>query len=219
MPYRGNTGARVADLANTVQLRFYTGLPDQLAINVFHFRMTMIAGLGPSLVDVLIKADADYAAPWKACITASATFLGFSAQWLRPLPISAPAFSDESVGLCTLAGDVLPSQVTGLVTWRTAGAGRAMRGRTYFPFPTESRNTASGLPDAAYLTALNTFATAVVLGGAVGGGGNTAEIQPVVYHKATGTVTPVTTFSVRSRWGTQRRRGSSGRQNPPVLPG
>lgn len=77
---------------------------------------------------------------------------------------SAAATSRTAQG--TLAGDPLPTQTQGLVRWNTAtiADGHRLRGHTYVPVPMESENTL-GAPIAAYVTALNTAAAALLVNG------------------------------------------------------
>lgn len=66
-------------------------------------------------------------------------------------------------GAGTNGSSALPNQVQGLIQWRSGVyvGGRELRGRTFVPGPTTAASTA-GLPNAAYLTALDTAGDALI---------------------------------------------------------
>jgi hypothetical protein len=77
---------------------------------------------------------------------------------------SLSATSRSDVGLD--GGSPLPAQTQGLVAWSTATIvdSHRLRGHTYVPAPSTS-SIASGAPTAAYITAMNSAATAALVTG------------------------------------------------------
>lgn len=97
----------------------------------------------------------------------------------------------------TVAGDPMPPQVTGLISWRSGIASRSGRGRTYMPALTEGE-VASGYISAGLQTRYGNFATAAqsFLYGSL-----------VIYHRDSNTYIPVVSNIIRTTTFTQRRRG------------
>ena len=114
------------------------------------------------------------------------------------------------------SGFELPTQVRGLISWKTALAGRAYRGRSYLPTPTVTFNTVDGGPTSTCLTAWAGFAT--FLQAPVVTGGSTWV--PGIYHRVpTAVISSIfdqfTGATVSSFFATQRRSGRFGRPNNP----
>lgn len=107
-------------------------------------------------------------------------------------------------------GDPLPWQCAGVISWRTALAGKSYRGRTYIPGPSEG-DTLGGLVTAQYIADLNAVVTQMlaVFGPA---GSNTDWRFSIISRIANGVPraapvgTPVISGVARSVFYTQRRR-------------
>lgn len=118
----------------------------------------------------------------------------------------------------TSAGTALPSEVSVVITLRTAFTGRANRGRIYFPGWATSALGANDVVLAAAITALQNWANIIgsvfstngyTLG--IGHPARAAYTSPttgVSYPARSSAVIPVTGLPVRNNtWDSQRRRG------------
>lgn len=101
-------------------------------------------------------------------------------------------------GTGTPTTDMCPWTTQGLIRWRTGifVGGREVRGRTFVPGPTEVENTA-GVPAAAYVTALNAAASALIAD---------ANSDLMVYSKKNRDAVPVLSGSTWSQWAVLRSR-------------
>lgn len=97
------------------------------------------------------------------------------------------------------AGEMLPFQCASNISWRTALATRAGRGRIYLP------PLVSTVLDAGRLSA-SAVSTIVSAGEALVGGMNTGGLALILYGRTTHTQTPVTSADVGNVIDTQRRR-------------
>lgn len=199
------------------QMRAIMATSDQIGINVTHW-LIVDPGTPPRTdAQFALACETQVAASYKALIGASATFKGCSVYRVLPEPATLPAVSGTLAGVGTLGGDLLPKQTCGVVTWTTIFAGPAYRGRIYVPFPAEAGNDADSTPTAGYLASLNALAVAYNNFVAFTAGGVTATIQQVLRHGGDVPIvpTPITSYIVRDKWATQRRRGDYGRRNLP----
>jgi len=202
------------NLNDIVEFKSYCGIqPGQLAINTWHYKITSVRGTGTDLATLMGITTLALSAVLKPCMNPVYTYFGMTGQ--RLVPTTAPYEYDPTtgVGAGTLgAGDIMPFSVAAVISLRTAGIGRANRGRKYISGWGESENAANAVPGAATLTLI-----AAVLGFALmsqdTGGGNAVVATPGVYHRGAGTLSAYTSGSVRNIWGTQRRRGDFGAKN------
>lgn len=196
-----------------VTVRFYSYLLDQLAINVLHYRTTSVVS-NPTTAHFASLLATTMPGLYKPLMSTQATYLGVAVQKTFPLPNHTPNVDVTGAAAGTSGAVPLPRQDCGIVTKRTAFAGRQYRGRVYLPFPSTADNEATeGTPNAAYLTAANAWAASALGNWTINTGGNQATMVPILWHADTGTYTDLAGFSVRDRWATQRRRGSYGRTN------
>jgi len=154
---------------------------------------------------------------YAALLSTLATFWGVSVQAVPPTAPSPPANSAGAPVPGTAAGDMLPSQTSGIITLRTAAIGRRNRGRVYVPFPAEADSSPQGRPTVGYIGRLGNLAAQLTLPLTIAAGGGTAIVEPVIYHRldTPPTSTFITAAVARPLWATQRRRGDYGRPNPP----
>lgn len=108
----------------------------------------------------------------------------------------------------------LPTQVRGLIRWTTAIGGRTGRGRIYVWTPDESHSDVAGNPDAPFIGAMGTLATALIAPQTILG----TTWRLCIAHRDGGgpgvyTADVVTGKSVFDGWATQRRSGETGRIN------
>lgn len=189
---------------------------DQISLNVRHYWLNSITGLGATQGEFATLLDGVFAPLYKAILSAQARYRGVKVRSILPAPPAAPAWEVASDGVGLVAGDMCPKQTAGVIALQTARSGRAYRGRVYVGMPGEADNAATAVPSAAYVTGLTNIGAAWIALRTPGAAGNTSSLVPGLFHRATGTTTDLTASIARTLWGTQRRRGSFGRPN--VLP-
>jgi hypothetical protein len=201
------------------QIRIFCRMDDQLSINIRHYQTVLTVGPGSvAAQDVADTLRPGFQTAYLNILTEQATFQALSAQKLRPLPVGSEAFSFATLPNDGLRlGDALPRQTCGVISLRTALAGRSNRGRLYAPFPAEVDNEADATPTPDYVTRLVVLASLLDDDQMVVSGAVTETLRPAVLHRSTMTVEFITSTIPRQVWGTQRRRGSFGRPNPPAI--
>ncbi len=197
------------------EVRFVAHGLDQVAINVRHFRTTAETGLGVSQLELAIATSTLYAPLYRGLMGVHAEFRGVGVRRIVPGPPLAEVTTSTASGPGLRTGDPLPSQVSAVISLRTALGGRSARGRAYIGFPTEPDNGTNGRTEAAYLTALNTLATQMRLPDTVVGGVGTLTWEPVVWSRRLLQANLIIRSFGSERWATQRRRGQWGAFNPP----
>lgn len=118
-----------------------------------------------------------------------------------PTPTQFGDFSITPTG-GTLTGDVLPPQVSGLLSWKTDQLGKRHRGRTYLP-PANEASVTAGVFTAAYQSAVNDFRDAAIV---IGDGIETALYSLHVWSDEDQAARPVTAGIFKLSPATQRRR-------------
>jgi len=181
-----------------------TNTPQQSA-NVRHWRVVSVGATPRSEQYVCDSLSQTFAAYYKLCMPILATYRGSTLQTVNPA-LTVPVSSILGRGAGSVGGDTLPPQVAGLISFKTAFAGRAFRGRMYIPFPSETDNTVAGIPSAAYLINLQNLGNAFASTLLVGPGGDQVTLEPVLYRAAPLQVTTITSAMARPAWATQRRR-------------
>jgi hypothetical protein len=195
------------------QVSVYCTIADQVAVNVQHWIAGANTGAGCSDAQIASGFDVLYAPLYASVITAAAQYYGVKVQKIFPLPVSIPVFSKLNTQPGILGPNCVSKQTSGIITLRTALAGRKFRGRMYVPFPSSSNVTVNGQPNAGYMTALTNLAASQVVVQNFGGGGNTTPFTRAIYHRATHTFDRVLLVEPRPLFATQRRRGDYGRPN------
>lgn len=206
-------GTAMANVNDLYVARVYCQLGDQIGINVLFYNTSAKAGTGATDLQIVQSIDSALFAAYKAVLAGAATYRGVIAQKILPLPASLAVSTTANSGVGSATGDPLPRQVCGVITKKTALAGKRYRGRMYIPFPAEGDNDVDGTPTGGYITRSAALAAALLTNVIPGGGGNTNTLMPVVYSKKGGFNTIITSFLGRAKWGTQRRRGSFGQTN------
>lgn len=205
----------VGDIARVTLALMY---PDsQIEENNICFKAGTVGGS-----DTRASLGAAVYGQWKASflLTVSPTTVmhGWKVSILNALPPPAPVFAAP--------GDVgtgseynVPTQTRPILSWQTAQAGRAFRGRLFLPTPTIDFVSAPGFPTAAYLAIANAFGSAVLPNVGVSG----TTWTPVIAHRRVISVGPPKVISwtsdaiiariARGEFGTQRKSGNYGRTN------
>lgn len=206
-----------------IEAKFFCMTSDQLGLSVCHFNV------GPVVVgNVPPQAIADRLANYSAVLfqnlmPASAQFYGTGVKDISQTPPPVSTFSAMGRGAGLQPGILLPTQTSGLITWRTPFAGRKYRGRMYVPFPWVAADAgANDLPSIAYMFNLNALATALTTPIVVSSGPNNLTLNLAVYHRpkvgppaVPQSADNVTSYTTLQLWATQRRRGDHGRKNLP----
>lgn len=198
----------MATTGDIYRLRVYYALGDLRAASVRTFRCTFSPGPSPSDTTVAQFWRDRVRNPLRAVMSTAAKQYAWSAQRVWPLPAGTEVFPAIFDVNGIVAGDPLPPQVCGLIYHGTLQAGQHARGLTYVPFPGEADNTAAYVPSASYLTRLAAVMDAFGIGFSVTGSSGTADFQPVVWTRGTGSYKVCQWGKTRSRWATQRRRTS-----------
>lgn len=205
----------MAEVGDIYEYRIVCTWGSQTSINVRHYRCTAKEGTGAADIDHAVNLDVALAPSFKSILSAAAVYRGISAQKIRPVPPSLPAYTIASMGVGSQAGDPLPGQLCGLINLRTNYSGPRYRGRLYFPFPVESQNAADGRPVVAYIAALDAIGAILNQVRTPGPVGNMNTMVPCIFSRKYETTADVRYVAGRSAWATQRRRGNFGDENPP----
>lgn len=199
-----------------IEMRVACVLNDQLGINVYHFvcgNRTPVAG-EVTTADAAVHLSAVYDGLYASVMSNLASFYGVGVRRLTP----TLTLEDGWAGNQTAGGQgsaPLPPQSCGVITFLTGLGGRSGRGRRYLPFPAVGSVGALGGVHATYVTDAQALADEYMAGATItGSGGTTIDISPVLKHLDL-TFDPITSYIVRTKWGTQKSRGNYGRPNAP----
>jgi len=196
------------------QLRIACYTPNQVGINVINYRVDAVTGLGALDTEAVDELDNVFDGLYRDVLCAGARYRGCSLQRFRPMPRSVPVTSVTRDGVGNVAGDLMATQVAGIISFRTAFAGPRFRGRIYLPFPSEASNFVDGLPTAGYVVSAGLIAAQIIAPHTVGVTGGTSTLIPILWHRDLNTYDDLVAVGARQLWATQRRRGSYGRLNP-----
>jgi hypothetical protein len=195
-------------LANEIlEVKFYCTLGNQVAINVRHWKVGSVIG-GDGRTDLQI---ADYLSDifkdlYGAVMVDAASFKGCTVRCIRD-PLPEAAIGDDNFSTGQVAGDALPTTVSGIISLKTGLSGPAYRGRAFIPFPGEASNDASGKPASTYKDDLANLGAGFIQTYEVADGGDQVTLGPVLVRRPNYvTATPLTGALVRSYWGRQKRR-------------
>lgn len=103
-----------------------------------------------------------------------------------------------------ISGDMLPPQITCVVSLRTNLLGRRGRGRIYLPPTGESRNTAAGFVSSLHIDEANSLCGNIVAG--LDGSVSEGEYTWGVWSRENQTFNAVNSWIPRNRWANQRGR-------------
>lgn len=187
---------------------------DQTGLNVSHWRIESISGSTPTDTVIAAAMNSHLEDEHVNLMSEEASYRGLTLQYLGPGDPREKVIHANGGEPGTIEGEPLPSQVAGLITLRTGLAGRANRGRKYFPFAGETANLTGGVPSAAYLLSLGDAVTAYSADVLAGTPPVSALLHCYILRKSDLHAVRVTTGTVRPNWATQRRRS---RVNRPDL--
>jgi hypothetical protein len=195
---------------------------EQASVNTFWYSVIGVGSPDATDQDMATELDTGFLNTALPPILNNLTrYNGVEVQIYRPtgtmFVIFNAAISIAGAGMGTGGALALPRQTSGITDWRTRFAGRAYRGRTYWPFPSVSHDVGDGIPTGAYITLISTLATGFLNFTNVTGSG-TATVQLVMRHRKNkaGTIpipSQILVGTQLTKWATQRRRGSFGRPN------
>ncbi len=203
-------------------ITFNPTAPAQVGINSIHYQVTNTVGAGATQFQLASALDILAAPLMKAIISSTVQYRGVIVQRVFPRPPVVAESATGNTGTGSGAATQVSPQVAGLISTRTALAGRQFRGRLYAPFLGTGSIGANGSPTAPYVTALQALATAMFTNITCGGVGNTSTVTPVIYHRNgygdpvlhRDEVTSITGATASTLAATVRRRGNYGRSNP-----
>jgi hypothetical protein len=209
--------AATVAVGDIMSVKVFCYVNNQVSVNVHWFICTAVAGTSATYDQVATTMDLLFGPNYRGVIANVAQYVTTHVQRTFPLPVTVASESSVNAGVGTNGPSVMPTQVCGMITIRTAFAGRAYRGRRYIPFPSTAADTGTGAPTVGYQTSLTTIGTGLSTPIPVGAGGNTCTLQGVLVHKKVpGTTTPIVSAVAVAKFGTQKRRGAYGQPN--VLP-
>lgn len=206
-------------LGDQLEMRIYCYTPSQISVNTIHYYVpTVPVTFGATVLEIAFVLNAIIAPLFKGLIASTARYRGLSLQKINA-PARVPEVAKTLDGPGTGSSGLTPTQVCGIVHFKTSLAGPANRGRLYLPFVDLSDVTSAGAPGAAYITAINTLFTALGTSDTIVGAGGSTRIDMTIRHKANPLVnTPVESIEPGTKFATQRKRGMYGRTNATPLP-
>jgi len=201
---------------------------NQIAITAVHFKISNVSGgVGPYAGDFANQLQTILEPLFEPLIKTTTTMIGSKVAFAIKGPAPLPGIAtSNTVG--SDAGANMPGQVSGIISVKTALAGKAFRGRLFIPFPTITMSTgAPPIPTAGYQTNLDALAVAWLTPWAVTSAGGNATATPVIFHRPRkpplpprtidNTGDPIVSFLEPASWATQRRRGDYGKVNKNVI--
>lgn len=185
----------------------------QIAVNTLHYKCTTHAGTGATESDFAFLMGQSMSNLYKALLSSLTAYSGCRVQQIVTTPPGVAVIDTIGTGPGSRLGlNLLPTQDCGIITKHTLIGGRGGRGRLYAPFPTVDDN-ANGHTTVGYQVLLAAIADAILVIRNPGAGGNTSTMQPVLFHAPTAataaSTTPLSSYTIRGYFGTQRRRGEA----------
>lgn len=195
--------------------------PDQISINVMYGKITAISGVVPTRAQLADEIDTRLQAAYKALMPEQARYRGIGVQQVTvPTPLEYTAVTNDGQG--TAPGELLPTQVSGVISLYTDSGTKHGRGRVYPGLLSNQWAGDAGKMAVAGLDVLQalgdlllgsiTVTVAVPVGTATMTWVHRAVFvfppaPPLAIYEA------ITVAKARQRFGTQRRRGQFGQTN------
>jgi hypothetical protein len=195
-------------VGDVLVVRNICSTPTQIGLNNRFYQSVLTLGVAIPLTTQAAAFEAHVATAYINLLSVSANWMKVQIQKFSPAPPSFPAESAALAAPGAVAGEPLPRQVAGLISFTTPFAGRRFRGRAYVPFPSENSNDVNQQPDAPYLAGLANLGTILIADVVVTSGVNQEVWRPCILHRDTFTTDFITGFIVRLHWATQRRRST-----------
>jgi hypothetical protein len=203
-------------VGDIIQFRTWSTDTDQASVQRMNYLVVSVTG-SITDQDCCTLFSTAMEGPMKAILNNNATFNGIEAQLVSRTPLTASVFETADAGPGTAGAAALPRQTAGILTWLTPFAGVRFRGRLYMPFPAAADDQGNGIPTNAYEVKMFNVAQIYVGFTNPTVGINNAVLAQILVHKAGKTPTPlptvITSYFIKQKWATQRRRGSFGRVN------
>lgn len=203
----------VLTLTSIVQVRMWCTLAEQASVNTFYYGVSAIATPGATTLSLIQQLDIAINVNVKSSLPSDAVYNGLQSRDITQVPLLLMDAVTTTAGPGTDVSAAMGRQLCGIGRLATRNAGPKYRGRMYFPFPPIDDDAVGGVPSNAYLAGLNTIFGSMINLSPVTGGGGSASVFLGVFHRASRTITPSTTFHAEPKWATQKRRGSFGRAN------
>lgn len=211
-------GGAISD-GDIIRNNWYTWANDQYGIMGLSYRCESLIG-GPRLGDVAWWLQNNAQVSMQDVIGIPALLLGSRCTIQSPIGTeNAGVATSTSIG--GLGSTLLPTQTTGIISFKTDVRGPAGRGRMYTAFPGNSAsNTTTGLPNDVFVDNLQALASFLGVSQIATSedSARSVLIRPVVFHRDTDAFALITGATARDYWGTQKRRGDLGRPNPQAIP-
>ncbi len=200
-----------------VQMRVQCSANFQISLNVLHYQVLGVVGGGITLSQMATAMVAILAPVYRPLmpITAQMDHIEFK-NLMFPETVAYRAVANLAG---TALGDLVPTQVSCLIGWQTALAGRANRGRNYIGLISETFTDTNGQFDGAGFALLTNIAAALGPNIFPTAAGASTNCKLVVRHANLPGPPPVpigtqVVAAVPStRFATQRRRGDYGARN------
>ncbi len=201
---------------STINMALYTWVDGQYAIVNQAYRVpTSGFSGGLTMGDCALAYLNTVDGSLQAIITVETKILGVKCSQFRDVPGDVPlAGIATSTDVGSVANPTSAKQTALVITKTTLVGGKRGRGRMYLPPPGVSDIDVGGEPKATYLTHAATFYGDVFGFSSLTIGPANAVFIASVHGKTTPGFIAQSSFLVRPRFGTQRRRGAYGRPNP-----
>lgn len=209
-------GGLLPPVGNLLLAQLFCWRTGQIGITGCHFQIFSNTATTCHLGDVAFEIQTAVTGALVSLMDSDTSIIGckVTAPEISPLPL-AGVCSDDATGGEAPPG--LPGQDSGIITKTSDLSGRTYRGRCYVPFPYTAAQDDDDTPTADYVDRLAVFAGDFLTTQNVTAGGGLAVCKPVLYNRVTTVITPITGFTPRKLWATQRRRGNYGRANGEII--
>jgi len=204
-------------LGDIVECVVSTHCNSQAGLNVTHWEITSLTGTGVSLEALGLRLGDDLDSLYAAIMHTSATFRGVHVTRIFPLPRSYQVPLEGTVLAGTAVGNLLPTQVRGILVRSNGLAGPRNRSRLFLPFPASTFLFSDGGVDASYIPladAIGAYYTSAIT---VGTAPNQCVATPRLLTRTSvplsaGLHTAIS-YKTDNEWGTQKSSGAFGRPN------
>ena len=185
--------------------------------NIFNFGINNpVVGTVTDLAAVEIM-DGILAPLYKALMAPSSTYDGIEGSIVNRSPKPASVFYNGSTGPGLVGSKNLAGQTAGIISWTTAFAGRAFRGRSYIPNLADGWKLATGIPSSFFQTAMLALGAAIITQSAFTDLGASAPCVLILFHRRTLGFNLILGLHVPLKFATQRRRGNYGKNRIPPI--